>query len=273
MTTAFELIMRAVAWITQFSPETFTVLTFVLMTAAGEVGYRGGRRSARRREDAPALRDSIGFITGGMHALFAFLLSTTFSLSAERLELRARSVLAEANAIGTLWTCTALMGKETGASARALLRSYAAGRADAVSYADRRTEMGADEARSRALQGRLEAQVLRFALTAPNAAGTSLMSATHEVTDRAAITDLNLTASVPRHVLRLLLVVAVLSVGAMGYQFGLGGNRQIFVTALLMVTWTVTLLLVLDIDTAHWGALRGDATPLRKLLAGGGTDG
>ncbi len=272
MTNATDLLLRPGVWLTQLSPEGFAVLTFVLMTAAGEIGYRSGRRSGRRRADAPALRDSIGFITGGMHALFAFLLSVTFSLSAERLELRAQSVLAEANAIGTLWTRAAVMGEEAMASVRATLRSYAGERADAVTLAGRNADAARVAARSQALQAQLEAEVLRFVRTAPNATATSVLAALNEVSDRAAITDWNLVAGVPRHVLRLLLVVGVLSVGAMGYQFGLGANRQFFVTTLLLLTWTVTLLLVLDIDAAHWGALCGEAAPLRTLLAGWGPD-
>ncbi len=268
MTGAIELVMRPVVWVAQWSPDIFTVFTFVLMVAASEIGYRRGRRAAERQGDAPALRASVGFITGGMHALFAFLLSTTFSLSADRFELRAQSVLAEANAIGTLWMRAAAMDADVAATVRAALRSYVGVRIAAVSEIRSDEDIARSEERSQALQAQIEVEVLRLVQAAPSAVASSVMAAHNDVVDRAALTDWNLASGVPRHVLRLLLVVAVLAVGAMGYQFGLGRNRQFFVTTLLLVTWTVTLLLVLDINAAHWGGLRGDVSPLRKLLAG-----
>lgn len=270
MTSLFELVLRPVIWIAEFNPDAFTVFTFLMMVAASEIGYRRGRRTAERRHDGSALRDSIGFITGGMHALFAFLLSTTFSLAAERFELRGQSILAEANAIGTFWVQASTTGDEAKLAIRATLRDYVQMRIAAATDIRSDADVARWEKQSQALQARIETSVLHFVHTSPSAVAVSVLGAYHEIVDRAALTDWNLAAGVPRHVLRLLLVVAVLSVGAMGYQFGLGRNRQFFVTTLLLVTWTATLLLVLDINAAHWGGLRGDVLPLRKLLASWG---
>ena len=60
----------------------------------------------------------------------------------------------------------------------------------------------------------------------------------------------------PPYVLRLVVAVAVLSVGAMGYQLGIHGHRQLVVTMLLLATWTMALALVLDIDSAGQGSVR-----------------
>ena len=72
----------------------------------------------------------------------------------------------------------------------------------------------------------------------------------------------NFHNGVPSYVLRLLMVVSMLGVGAMGYNFGINGARQLIITGLLLLAWTAAIVLVVDIDSSGIGAIRVDPTPL-----------
>ena len=86
----------------------------------------------------------------------------------------------------------------------------------------------------------------------------SLITSVNEMFDLATTNRRNFQHGVPPYVLRLVVAVAVavLSVGAMGYQLGIHGHRQLVVTMLLLATWTMALALVLDIDSAGQGSVR-----------------
>ena len=80
--------------------------------------------------------------------------------------------------------------------------------------------------------------------------------------DLATTTRRNARHGVPPYVLHLAFAVAMLSVAAMGYQFGLHGHRQLGITALLLLTWTLSMSLVLDIDSPSRGSVRISPDPL-----------
>lgn len=79
------------------------VILLVLLLAAKEAGYAVARRWHARRGVDETARTSIGFISGGMLGLLAFLLAISLSIADRRYEDRRAVVLAEANAIGTAW--------------------------------------------------------------------------------------------------------------------------------------------------------------------------
>ena len=70
--------------------------------------------------------------------------------------------------------------------------------------------------------------------------------------------------------LRLLFIASVFSVGAMGYSFGLAGNRQFVVTVMLLLLWNVSSVLILDLDHPSTGRIRLDDRPMVWTLEGMG---
>jgi hypothetical protein len=77
------------------------VLLFLILVVAKEVGYFAARRRPSRQAAAETERTGVGFVTGGMLALLAFLLAIALSIADRHYEDRRAPVLAEANAIGT----------------------------------------------------------------------------------------------------------------------------------------------------------------------------
>ena len=74
-------------------------LTFALVLIALEAGRRIGR--ARAASSDPENPSSVGSMTSSSLALLAFLLAFTFSVAAERFDVRRTTLLDEVNAIGT----------------------------------------------------------------------------------------------------------------------------------------------------------------------------
>jgi hypothetical protein len=71
-------------WLSQVADRSLLLLAVVLvvmMLAAKEAGYYAARRWHARRGVDETVRTSVGFITGGMLALLAFLLAISLSIA------------------------------------------------------------------------------------------------------------------------------------------------------------------------------------------------
>jgi hypothetical protein len=113
-----------------------------------------------------------------------------------------------------------------------------------------------------ALQDAIWREAAAAALAAPGPLAAQSIAALNQVFDMATTSRRNFRHGVPAHVLRLVVAVAILSGAAMGFQFGLHRHRQLGVMLLLLVTWTVGLVLVVDIDSPRSGSVRIDPAPL-----------
>ncbi len=239
-----------------------TIAVFVILFAASEFAFRLGRRTADRQEPTESMRSSVGFITGGMLGLFAFLLGISFSLSAARYDLRRQSVLDEANAIGTAWLRAGMVGGQEGADIQRILRDYTTLR---IAFVEAATDPALERQiidRTNTMQTGIWTLAVRVTERAPTAISAIFIASINDMFDLATTARRNFGHGVPPYVLRLVFVVALMSVGAMGYQFGINRNRQPIVSALLLITWTMTMVLVVDIDAPRAGSVRVDPSPL-----------
>ena len=89
------------------------VILFLLMLAAKEIGLYFGQRVHLREGAKETVRTGVGFITGGMLALMAFVLAISLSIADQRYEERRAVVLDEANAIGTAWLRAGVPARRT----------------------------------------------------------------------------------------------------------------------------------------------------------------
>jgi hypothetical protein len=256
-----EILFLPLHWLAEASLVALAAALFLLMLAVLELCYRLGRNAVHAAPANDGLKTATGIVTGGMLGLFAFLLGVMFSLAGDRYEKRRQSVLDEANAIGTVWLRAELVAPE-GAAIRERLRDYMPLRLATVRGIDTDAETARVVAETERLQGEIWALVSAAALRTPTAVSVSLIGSVNEMFDLATTNRRNFRHGVPPYVLRLVIAVAVLSVGAMGYQFGIHGHRQLAVTMLLLATWTLALALVLDIDSAGQGSVRVSPDPM-----------
>ena len=106
--------MKLLDWAADFGLLPVGAILLLLLIAAKEVGYYIARRIHKRKDVDEATRTSIGYISGGMLALLAFLLAIALSVADRRYEERRNVVLAEANAIGTAWLRAGAQDSEAG---------------------------------------------------------------------------------------------------------------------------------------------------------------
>jgi prepilin signal peptidase PulO-like enzyme (type II secretory pathway) len=237
---------------------------FLAMLIVGvEVGYRGHRWLARRREDG-VVHGGQDYLLSAVLGLLALLLGFTFSLALNRYDARRELVVQEANAIGTTWLRVQILEEPNRAAMSALLRRYVDARI-AWSEADRDPAV---LARANALQGQL------WTATGAAVRGDSspllsrgMMDAMNESFDLASARTAARAAHVPIQVLGVLILYSALSTVMLGYILAGGGQPHRVATGLLLVLLTLALVMIVDLDRPRGGAIHVSQQPLYDLKA------
>lgn len=246
-------------------------ILLALLLVAQEVGYRLGCFVRRRREPGEAEKSSLNFATAGMVGLLAFLLGISLSMASARYEARRDSVLAEANAIGTTWLRAGLVSPE-GQSVQRALREYTRLRIDTINGGETPQEADRMYARAAALQNDMWSAAQRATERAATPITALLVASLNETIDLSLTNRRNFSTNVPAYVIRLLILVSMLTMGAIGYGFGMMGSRQVVMSVLFLFIWTIAIVLIVDIDRPRSGAIRVGTTPLVWTLQGFGPE-
>lgn len=246
------------------------IFVLLILLASLEIGVRLGRLSAGRHVPTDGEKSSVNFATAGMMGLLAFLLGVSLSMASDRYQQRRNSVLAEANAIGTVWLRASVGTGAEGEALRKLLREYTEVRIAVVAGSS--TAAPSDDLleRTNRLQTEIWALARTVAERSPTPISGLLLTSLNEMIDLSLTNRRNLNAHVPAYILRLLLTVSVFAVGAVGYGFGLVGSRQLVLSMLLLGVWTLAIVLIIDIDRPQSGEVRIDPAPLVWTLQGFG---
>lgn len=241
------------------------LLTVAIVIGSIEAGYRLGR-SRRVQRDSAAEQEKeapVGTIVAATLGLLAFMLGFTFSLSASRFDSRRMVVLEESNAVGTAWLRAGLLPAPQGKTIQRLLGEYVAARLEAVQA--NRPQAGI--AKSEALHTALWAQAKEVADQDSHSIITGLfIQSLNEVIDlHSKRVLLSLHNRIPEMVWLVLYSIAILSMAALGYQEGLSGSRRSLAVGALAVTFTVVILLIVDLDQPNKGLLRVSQGTLLEL--------
>lgn len=226
------------------------LLTAGLVLLVVEVGWRMGNRARQRTtvdKDAP-----IGAAVGATLGLLAFLLAFTFGMAASRFDTRKQMVLQEANAIGTTYLRADFLPEPQRSDVRNVLRAYAILHSRGVS------EMVTPEnmAQSAKLQDQLWADTAAVVAQDDSIKVALFVESLNELID---MDSTRVTAGrnhIPDSIWFALYVVTVLAMVAMGYQFGLNGQRNWAVTLLLTMVFTAVIIIIADLDRPQGGTLR-----------------
>ena len=240
---------------------------FLSLMLASELGYRLGRRVAvvksASREDVSVTST----LTAGMIGLLAFILGLSISYAQNRFEVRRDLVQVEANAIGTAWLRTMLIDNAEGRAIAAKIEDYARVRL-AFTTAVSEAEVPVLLAQTNRLQTDIWRDMQVIAQRAPTPITVALINALNEMFDDSAAQRFAYESRVPVNILTMLYFGALLAIGALGYQFGLIGKRQIVLTALLLIMWSGGMLLIVDLNQPRIGRVRADPAPLIWVIQG-----
>jgi hypothetical protein len=275
MLQQLDPIGRVIGWMARTDLTLLFAGLMMLLVAVNEFGYRLGRRTLTRRRQAavdaaaPAEKDSVGFVTAGMLGLAAFLLGVSLSMGQARFDIRRDMVRDEANAIGTAWLRADLLAPGQTEPFRTKLREYAELRLAEVRNPPSPRDPGGVSGRAAALQGELWRMGVAAAAATPDPIRLSVITSLNDMIDLSLSSRRALTDRIPIGVLHMLLWATIISVGMVGYSFGVAGHRQLTVTALLLVFWGAGLVLIVDLNDPRLG-FPTDPAPLVWTIQGFG---
>jgi hypothetical protein len=219
----------------------------------------GNYRRTHETKEKPV---SIGAAVGATLGLLAFLLAFTFGMAATRYDNRKAVLLQEANAIGTTYLRTDFLPEQLRSESQRLLRDYAglrAGGAVAILSPGGR-EM------SSTLLNRLWALASSAQMQSDTISTGLYIQSLNETIDMDETRVTTLRNRIPDTIWLMLGVVTIFSMTALGFDFGLNGNRSWAVTLLLVIAFTAVILMIADLDRPQTGLLQISQQPLLDLL-------
>ena len=247
-------------------PAAATVL-FVSLTLAMEVGYRVGRWAVIKHLAQSDDTSRISTLTAAMLGLLAFTLSLSISFGQNRYEARRALVVSEANAIGTAWLRAKLIDGDESSTIVARIEDYAKARL-AFTMAGSDSDALPQVVRTNVLQNDIWQATQVVAHRSPNPVTTALVNALNDVFDTAAAQRFAYQSGVPPELVLALYFAALLTIGALGYQFGVAGKRQEVLSLLLLIMWSGGILLIVDLSKPRAGEIRVEAEPLVWAIQG-----
>jgi hypothetical protein len=242
-----------------------------LVTAAAlwlvtEIGFRFGRRhrsreraaeeeeeetSLERAEDEETVSQKkssqAGLLLAALLGLLGLLLAFSFSIVESRFSTRKQLVLQEANAIGTTYLRAEMLPEPHGTRLRHLLREYVELRAvPEISPRELRPLLERSEELHFAMWE--EAEVVAEAHPRSEIAGLFVASLNEVIDLHQERVTMALYYRLPNVILGTLYMVALVAMALMGYSAGLTRARVSAPVIATVVTISVVLLLVIELD-------------------------
>jgi len=234
--------------------------------AVSLVALEGGYRLGLRRGTSPDKEKEgpIGASVSGLAGLLALMLAFVFGFAVNRFEERRRSVIDEANAIGTCYLRSSMLPEPHRRQVRQKLREYVDVRINAV---ENIASMGAAVDRSNELQGELweEARIVAEKDARSIPYGLFIESLNLVIDLHSERLAAGARTRLPGLVWTVLFSLVVFSFGAMGYLVGLTDSTRSPALVAVALAFAMTVWLVVDLERPQEGALKASQRPMLDL--------
>jgi hypothetical protein len=240
----------------------FAALVVVLV--ATELGFRLGLRH-QPNADEPT-RAHFAALQVALLGLLALIVAFTFSIAVARFDARKELVIEESNAIGTTYLRARLLVEPQRKEVVGLLRAYVD--EQLAFYA-----AGIDPARLEAVNARiarLQEQLWMIAIVLseqdPRSVPTGLfVHSLNGMIDLHAKRIKALENRLPDAVIYLVLIVAAVTIGLVGYGRGLAGRRNFISDAILAGLVVIVFAIILDLDRPRRGLITVSQSSLERV--------
>lgn len=221
------------------------LVTLGIIFAAFEGGFVLGRHRYNRsskEKDSP-----VGPMVAATLGLLAFMLTFTFGVAATHFNTRRYLVLDEANAIRSTYAMAQMLAEGQYAESRKLLRDYVDIRLkDIRSFDDLKDAIFQsnaiqDELWSIAMSGEVKG-------TGTSSAWLYIQSLSDMINVQAKRISYGAHGRIPTSIWVVLYWLAILGMAAMGYHAGLVGMRGFFAYMVLILTFSLVIVLIYDLD-------------------------
>lgn len=237
-------------------------ITTAIIFAAIMFGVVVGRhfRHHFSADEAPP----VGTLVGALFALLAFLLALTYSATSNRFEDRKQLLLDEVNAVGTAYLRADFLSAAPKAKSKELLRDYVTLRANVLRDSESINQLIAS---SEQLHKALWSEAVSAIQEHNGPAQIAYANALNDVFDlHTSRVIVGLNYHIHDTVWIILLVVSVLAMSAIGFQFGYSGGRRITLCLLLALTFSLVLSMIEDLDRPLEGSITIDQGSMQTLL-------
>lgn len=243
----------------------FALLIFAVLLAAYIVGVILGRwHQARTEENIEAT----SFVTNGLLGLLAFTLGLTIAMAQGRFESRRATSLSETNAIGTAWLRASSFEHPRAAEIARLLEGYTQLRLEFLEAPFKQAEVDRLSAEAVRVQNLIWGHVTAITRERTDPVAAALQASLNDVIDQGAAQRWAFSAPIPGELLLFLVALAVVTISMVGYQFGLKRMRAPILAMVLVAVWTGAMVLVVDLASARFGAVRPDPALYRWTIEG-----
>lgn len=227
-----------------------------------EGGFRAGRRDQKRSEGKSP--ESLSSMLQACFGLLAFMVAFTFGVAAGRFTERTHFIIDEANAIRSAYLRSSFLIEPDIKPARLLLRDYTSFRAKVIGS---QADLEAQGAECRKLQGKLW-QIANATIKAkPNYNSSVLFS--ESLNEAFNLREKRIFASLHTRIQPMvwfaLFAMVAIGLAAMGYLNGRQGNRSHFVAGAVLLSFSIVLTMVLDLDSPKDGFLQVNLRPFQDL--------
>lgn len=250
-----------------FLLEKISLLSLFIITATGVflsimIGFGLGIYIQRRRKSKKEVK--LGSIIGAMLGLLAFILAFTFGAATSRFEAKKQLLLEEVNAIGTTVLRTDFLPESIRAEAKNLLKKYVDMRVDVLKNPKMLPQLIIE---SEKIQSQLWSQVsLDINKEAdPIRLGLYIQSLNEVIDLHTKRVTVGLQYRIPRVIWVTLYFVTILTMIAVGYEFGLSGVSNILISLILALAFSAFMVLIADLDRGVTGTLQVDQRPIIEL--------
>jgi hypothetical protein len=195
------------------------------------------------------------------------MMAFTFGIMAARFDTRKELLLDEVNAIGTAYLRAGLLREPQRTETRRLMRQYVDLRVGLAMGKGGPETLREAIARSEAMQNSLwshaEALAVADRSSQIDALFISALNETFDLHTKRVVVALQYR--IPIVVWGVLLFVSVLSMAAVGFQFGLSGKRSLLANLALTLTFSAVTFLIFDLDRPTQGWFRVSQQPMIEL--------
>jgi hypothetical protein len=248
--------------VTFFSPDATSLLSFpvflgvaLALLLAMEIGYRIGRW--HQRVGRGSVKEFVGIIDAPILALLGLLIGFTFFGAAERFERRRDLIVEETNHIGTAYLRLDLLRAEDRDALRTFFKTYLDSRIKTYAVLPDVKAALAEYDRTQQLQS----EIWTRSVEAAQKTGTAYASIQ-------LVPALNAMIDITTTRLAVTLLAAMLA----GYQMATAARRSWFHVSLFVLTFTLAVYVILDLEYPRLGLIRVDAADalLKDLRASWG---
>ena len=196
----------------------------------------------------------IGSIVAALLALLAFILTFTFGMASSRFDARRELLLEEVNAIGTSALRAEMLTEPERTECLDLFRKYVDLRVDAI---QRPATIIQALAASDSLQDQLWARAVSISNRMNSPIGALFITSLNQVIDlQTSRKTVALLYRIPGAIWVGLAVVTFLSMGSVGFQFGISGKPHWGLSLVLALTFSTVILLITVLDRPQQDILK-----------------